>query len=81
MGYQDRALRPYAEVGIHSAESWQALGRSVTEGIEPRVRVAVSGKEVSLYTRDQTQRRAPSARAVGRAARLGGGAPTTPAAR
>jgi hypothetical protein len=77
MLYQDRALRTYAEVGMRSTEDWQSFGRVVVEGVEPRARVAVGGKDVPLYTRDQTQRRAPSARR--RAARLGGGAPAASA--
>ena len=78
MLYQDRALRTYAEVGIRSPEDWQSFGRIVVEGVEPRARVAVGGKDVPLYTRDQTQRREPSARK--RAVRVGGGAPASPAA-
>lgn len=73
MTYQDRALRTYSECGIRSAEEWQSLGRVVTDGIEPRTRATSGGREISLYTRDQTTPRPPSQRA--RAAKLGGGAP------
>ena len=73
MTHQDRALRTYAESGIRSAEEWESLGRIVTEGIEPRTRAMSSGKEVSLYTRDQTTRRPPSTRS--RAAKPGSGTP------
>ena len=73
MNYQERSLRTYSECGIRSAEEWQTLGRLVLDGVEPRTRAMASGREISLYTRDQTTRRPASAR--GRAAKLGGGTP------
>ena len=62
MSYQDPALKLYSDNGIRSAEDWKSRGRDVTEGAEPRTRVQASGKEVSLFTVDQTHSRPRSER-------------------
>jgi hypothetical protein len=62
MSYLDPALRLYSANGIRSAEDWKSRGRDVAEGAEPRTRVQVSGKEISLFTVDQTHSRPRSER-------------------
>jgi hypothetical protein len=62
MNYQDPALRTYSANGMRSAEEWLARGRLVTEGAEPRTKVKASGKDVALFTQDQTKVQPPSSR-------------------
>jgi hypothetical protein len=62
MYHCDSVLRMYAEVGLRTIEEWIALGRDVANNAKPRLDTLYRGLSVSLYSRDQTQRRSPSRR-------------------
>jgi hypothetical protein len=62
MYQSDNVLRMYAESGLRTVEDWTTLGRDVASGANPRLRATDHGLPVSLYSRDQTQRRPPSKR-------------------
>lgn len=62
MYQSDSVLRMYAEIGLRSMEEWVTLGRDVATSAKPRLDTTHRGIAVSLYSRDQTQRRSPSRR-------------------
>ncbi len=62
MYQSDKVLRMYAESGLRTVEDWVTLGRDLTTGVKPRLSTINRGLPVSLYSRDQTQRRTPSRR-------------------
>jgi hypothetical protein len=68
MYQSDKVLRMYAECGLRTPEDWVTLGRDITTGVKPRLSTINHGFSVQLYSRDQTQRRAPSRRRSGLAA-------------
>jgi hypothetical protein len=63
--FSDEVLRMYAESGLRTVEDWVSLGRDIPSGVKPRLATTNRGMAVSLYSRDQTQRRAPSGRRAG----------------
>ena len=63
--YSDEVLRMYAESGLRSVEDWTMLGRELSGDVKPRLATMSRGLAVSLYSRDQTQRRGPSKRRSG----------------
>jgi hypothetical protein len=63
--YSDEVLRLYAESGLRSVEDWIVLGRELSSNVKPRLATMSRGLAVSLYSRDQTQRRGPSRRRSG----------------
>jgi hypothetical protein len=65
MYQSDKVLRMYAESGLRTVDDWTTLGRDITAGIKPRLSTLARGLPVLLYSRDQTQRRAPSQRRAG----------------
>jgi hypothetical protein len=55
-------IKMYANNGFRSAPDWLALGRQVENNTKSRANVTCRGEVVELFTRDQTQVSAPSAR-------------------
>jgi hypothetical protein len=55
MVHFDRTLRVYAKNGMRSSMEWESLGREVMSGTTPRTEALSEGKNVALFTRDQTQ--------------------------
>jgi hypothetical protein len=63
--YSDEVLKMYADSGLRTVEDWIALGRDIASDVKPRLATTNRGLAVLLYSRDQTQRRAPSRRRSG----------------
>jgi hypothetical protein len=49
-----KELRMYAESGLRTADAWLSLGRQVSAGTPPRVKVDLRGQVVPLFSKDQT---------------------------
>jgi len=62
MFHSDSVLKTCADTGLRTAEDWVSLGRDVVSDAKPRMDTLHRGVSVSLYSRDQTQRRGPSKR-------------------
>ena len=60
MAQYDSVLRVYAESGLRTVEDWTSLGRDIQTLAKPRVDVPYKGGRLPLFSRDQTQVRAPS---------------------
>jgi len=68
MYQSDSVLRMYAESGLRTLDQWITLGREIASGVKPRLDTLHRGIAISLYSRDQTQRLAPSKRRSSRRA-------------
>lgn len=64
MKHFDKELQQLANGGYRSSEDWVSLGRDVDGGAVPRVTTPHGGKEVALFTRDQTAARPKAVRPV-----------------
>jgi hypothetical protein len=60
MYQSDSVLKMYADNGLRSVEEWATLGRDIVSGTKPRLDVSHRGVLMSLYSRDQAHRRAPT---------------------
>lgn len=60
MNHFGKELRTYADHGLRTAEDWLSRGRQVEQDSKPRSEVDSRGALIGVFSRDQTQQRAPA---------------------
>jgi hypothetical protein len=60
MNQYDSDLKMYSESGLRTIEDWTLRGRDIATGAKPRVNTSHRGLSLALYSRDQTNPKAPS---------------------
>ncbi len=68
MANHDQILNLYAENGMRTQEDWTAMGRETQPDAKARVEIVHKGKNLALYTRDQTKVRPRAPRKPAKAA-------------
>jgi hypothetical protein len=57
MSQFSKELKAYSEQGLRTAEEWLSQGREVGTNNKPRFDTDNGGKNIALFSRDQTQPR------------------------